>query len=203
MKVDEWLVFFKQHSTKKLFSVSDFSQLIDEPKTSLMVQLTRLTKANVITRVAHGWYANPFSQPTNEEVSMVLRVPCYLSLEYALSRQGILSQRPYTLTLVTTQSPYTFHADTTQYEYHQIHKSLFWGYTQEKTVCIAHGEKALLDLLYLRGVCTKELTLNAFRSLLEDMDLDIVNKRRLQEYTRRFGTRTMTLARHLDLVSDS
>jgi len=202
MKVDEWLLFFKQHSTKKLFSVSDLSQLIDEPKTSLMVQLTRLTQAKLITRVAHGWYANPFSQPTSEEVSMVLRVPCYLSLEYALSRQGILSQRPYTLTLVTTQSPYTFHADTTQYEYHQIHKSLFWGYTQEKTVCIAHGEKALIDLLYLRGVCTKEHSLHAFRSLLEDMDLDALSKRRLQEYTRRFGTRTMTLARQLNLVSD-
>lgn len=202
MKVDEWLLFFKQHSHKKLFSVSDLFQLIDEPKTSLMVQLTRLTRAKIITRVAHGWYANPFSQPTTEEVSMVLRVPSYLSLEYALSRQGILSQRPYTITLVTTQSPYTFQAETIQYEYHQIHKSLFWGYTQEKTVCIAHGEKALLDLLYIRGVCTKELSLNAFRSLLEDMDLDTINKRRLEEYTRRFSKRTMTLARQLDLVSN-
>jgi len=202
MKVDEWLLFFKQHSTKKLFSVSDLSQLIDEPKTSLMVQLTRLTQAKITTRVAHGWYANPFSPPTSEEVSMVLRVPCYLSLEYALSRQGILSQRPYTITLVTTQPPYTFQTDTTQYEYHQIHKSLFWGYTQEKTVCIAHAEKAVLDLLYIRGVCTKELTLNGFRSLLEDMDLDTLNKRRLKEYTRRFGKRTRTLVSRLNLVSD-
>ncbi|MFA5102473.1 MAG: hypothetical protein WC525_04920, partial [Candidatus Thermoplasmatota archaeon] len=132
----------------------------------------------------------------------VLRVPCYLSLEYALSRQGILSQRPYTITLVTTQPPYTFQTDTTQYEYHQIHKSLFWGYTQEKTVCIAHPEKAVLDLLYIRGVCTKELTLNGFRSLLEDMDFDTLDKRRLQEYTKQFGKRTMTLATQLNLVSD-
>jgi predicted transcriptional regulator of viral defense system len=202
MKVDEWLQFFKQHSTKKLFSVSDLSQLINEPKTSLMVQLTRLTKAKIITRVAHGWYANPFSQPTSEEVSMVLRIPSYLSLEYALSRQGILSQRPYTITLVTTQPPYTFQTEAIQYEYHQIQKSLFWGYTQEKTVCIAHAEKALLDLLYIRGVCTKELSLNAFRSLLEDMDLEALNTRRLQEYTRRFGQRTIKLAQHLNLVSD-
>ena len=202
MKVDEWLVLFKQHSSKKLFSVSDLFQLIDEPKTSLMVQLTRLTQAKIITRVAHGWYANPFSQPTSEEVSMVLRVPCYLSLEYALSRQGILSQRPYTITLVTTQPPYTFQGEDLQYEYHQIHKSLFWGYIQEKTIGIAHSEKALLDLLYIRGVCTKELSLNAFRSLLEDMDLETLNKRRLEEYIRRFGKRTRTLATQLNLVSD-
>jgi predicted transcriptional regulator of viral defense system len=143
-----------------------------------------------------------FPHQQAEEVSMVLRIPCYLSLEYALSRQGILSQRPYTITLVTTQPPYTFQTDTIQYEYHQIHKSLFWGYTQEKTVCIAHAEKAVLDLLYIRGVCTKELTLNGFRSLLEDMDFEALNKRRLQEYTRRFGKRTMTLAQQLNLVSD-
>jgi len=200
MKVDEWLAFFKQHPQKKLFSISDLVQLIDEQKTSLSVQLTRLIQAEVIARVAQGWYANPFSQPTGEEVAMVLRVPSYLSLESALSRQGVLSQRPYTMTLVTTQSPYTFHTEKRSYEYHQIRKSLFWGYEQEQGVNIGFPEKALLDLLYIRGVRTKEFTINGFRSFLDDMDLEQLSTNRLQSYANKFGRGTKTLALELGII---
>ncbi len=201
MKVDEWLLFFKQHPQKKLFSISDLTQLVDEPKTSLSVQLTRLIQAKVLTRVAQGWYANPFFQPSTEEVAMVLRVPSYLSLEYALSRHGLLSQRPYTMTLVSTRPPYTFQREKRRYEYHQIHKSLFWGYEQEQGVLIGTPEKALLDLFYIRGVRTKEITLNGFRSLLDDMDLELLNKHRFKDYASRFGKGTQTLAVELDLIT--
>jgi len=201
MKVDEWLQFFKQHPQKKLFSISDLVQLIDEQKTSLSVQLTRLIQAKVLIRVAQGWYANPFFQPSVEEVAMVLRVPSYLSLEYALSRRGVLSQRPYTMTLVTTRPPYTFHRENRSYEYHQIHKSLFWGYEQEQGINIGTPEKALLDLLYIRGVRTKELTTRGFRSILDDMDLEILSANRLQNYANRFGRGTKTLALELGIIT--
>ena len=201
MKVDEWLLFFKSHPQKKLFRLSDLTQLVDEPKTSISVQLTRLTNAKVLTRVAQGWYANPFSQLSAEEIAMVLRVPSYLSLEYALSRQGMLSQRPYTLTLVTTRPPYTFQREKKNYEYHQINKSLFWGYEQEQGVLIGTPEKALLDLLYIRGVRTKEITVNGFRSLLDDMDRELLNIHRLQEYVKKFGKGTITLALDLGLIT--
>lgn len=200
MKVDEWLGFFKQHPSKKLFSLSDLTQLIEEPKTSLTVQLTRLTKANILTRVAQGWYANPFHSPNPEEIAMVLRFPSYLSLEYALARQGVLSQRPYTITVITTRSPYTVHREKHVYEYHQIHKKLFWGYSQEDQVLIASPEKALLDLLYIRVVRTQEVTITGFRSLLADMDLESIQQRRLQEYAKRFGTGTMAVAQELGLL---
>jgi flagellar biosynthesis/type III secretory pathway chaperone len=66
MKVDEWLQFFKQHSTKKLFSVSDLSQLINEPKTSLMVQLTRLTQSKN-NHPRRTWLVRKPVFPTNKQ----------------------------------------------------------------------------------------------------------------------------------------
>ena len=125
MKVDEWINFFKQHSEKKLFSISDLSQLTGISKSSLSVQLTRLVKAKIIRRAAQIWYENPFSNPSAEEISMVVRYPSYLSMEYALSKHGILSQTTYTLTLITTKLPYTYKTKQTVYEYHQIGKSFF------------------------------------------------------------------------------
>jgi predicted transcriptional regulator of viral defense system len=201
MKVDEWLQFFRQHPQKKLFSISDLAQLVEEPASSISVQLTRLIHTKVITRVAHGWYANPFYHPSAEEVAMVLRVPCYLSLEYALSRRGVLSQHVYTVTLVTSRPPYTFHTEKVSYEYHQIHKSLFWGYEDEQGILVGTVEKALLDLLYIRGVRTKEFTTSQFRSLLDDMDLELLQKQRLRDYAKRFGKGTRALAVELDLLT--
>ncbi|MBN1860982.1 MAG: hypothetical protein JW840_05935 [Candidatus Thermoplasmatota archaeon] len=200
MKVDEWLLFFKQHPQKKLFCLSDLTQLIDEPKKSLSVQLTRLVHAKVLLRAAQGWYANPFHQPSAEEIAMVLRIPCYLSLEYALSRQGILSQAPYTMTLVTTRPPYTFHRKDKRYEYHQIHKSLFWGYEQEQGINIATAEKALLDLLYIRGIRSKQVPTQGFRSLFDDMDLEFLNKNRFKDYANKFRKGTERLAVDLGII---
>ncbi|MEM0466929.1 MAG: hypothetical protein QXX20_04960 [Candidatus Thermoplasmatota archaeon] len=201
MKVDEWLVFFKQHSGKKLFSVSDIVHLVDEPKSSISVQLTRLSHAKILNRVAQGWYANPFNQPSVEEIAMVLRVPSYLSLEYALSRHGILSQRVYTLTLISPHPPYTFQSNQRIYEYHQIQKSLFWGYTNEHGIFIGSPEKAMLDLIYIRGVKTKEFSQKRFSSLLDDMDKDVFDRQLLQSYGKRFSKKTQALAVQLGLLA--
>jgi len=201
MKVDEWLSFFKNHPQKKMYSLSDISLLVNEPKASLNVQLTRLVQAKILTRVAQRWYANPFHLPTAEEVAMILRVPSYLSLEYALARQGVLSQRVYTLTLMTTRPPYTFHGSQGTFEYHQLKKSLFWGYQTNQEVNIATPEKALLDLLYIRTVRTKELNQQGIRSLFDDMHQEMLHQKVLQRYAKRFGGHTKQLALSLGIIT--
>ena len=190
MKVDEWLNFFKQHQRKKLFSLSDLSQLTGIVKSSLSVQLTRLVKAKVIHRAAQVWYENPFNTPVAEEISMVIRYPSYLSMEYALSKHGILSQSVYALTLITTKPQYTYNTKQTVYEYHQISRSLFWGYKKEGTVLTSEPEKALLDLIYIRLIKNKELNMNGIASLLNDMSMDEFNLQRIQKYSKNFGPKT-------------
>lgn len=199
MKVDEWLDFFKKHKEKKMFSLSDLVQLTGENKTSLSVQLTRLVKANIIHRPTRTWYENPFTTPSNEEIAMVIRHPSYLSLEYALSKHGILSQAVYTLTLVTTKLPYIYQTNQTTYEYHQINRSLFWGYQREGNVLTAEPEKALLDLIHIRCTNTRKLTNNELASLVDDMTVDDLNLKKLHQHSKKFSARTRKILSELKI----
>ncbi|HEC87730.1 MAG TPA: hypothetical protein ENI52_00255, partial [Thermoplasmata archaeon] len=160
MKVDEWFEFFKKYKEKKLFSFTDILQLTGGDKPKIYVELSRLVKSGIVNRVAKNWYENPFSPPSKEEIAMVLRYPSYLSMEYSLSKQGILSQMVYTLTLVTTKLPYTYKTSKAVYEYHQINKNLFWGYKREGNILSAEPEKALLDLIYIRYAKNRGLNIN-------------------------------------------
>ena len=200
MKVDEWLGFFKQHSEKKLFSISDLSQLTSIPKSTLSVELTRLVKAKVINRASQLWYENPFNTPSTEEIAMIIRYPTYISMEYALSKHGILSQATYTITLMTTKLPYTYKTKQTIYEYHQISKSLFWGYTKEGIVQIAQPEKALLDLIYIRHIKNKELTIDGIKSLANDMSLEQFNLGTLSKYSQKYSEKTRKILYNIGII---
>lgn len=201
MKVDKWLQFFKQHSQKSLFSLSDLLVLTGESKSSLGVQLTRLVKADIISRAARGWYENPFNPPNPEQVAMVLRYPSYLSLEYALSKQGVLSQRTLTLTIVTTKNPYTYSTKTEEYEYHQIKPELFFGYEKEGKVLTAKPEKALLDLIHIRLVHSDEMKMDAFLSLLDDMEVEELDEKTLLDYKTSFGKKTEKVLERAGILS--
>lgn len=199
MKIDEWLSFFKHHKQKKLFSLADLSQLTEEPKSSLAVQLTRLVKSGFVKRIAYRWYENPFSPPSQEETAMILRYPSYLSMEYALSKHGILSQAVYTLTLVTTKPPYTYRTEGATYEYHQINKNLFWGYKKEGVVQTAEPEKSLLDFIYIRHAKNRDLNINMVKSLFNDMDVDEFDFKKLHVYSKKFPPKTREIIMSLKI----
>jgi len=124
---------FKKNTSKKIFSLNDLKVLSGDNTSTVSVQLSRLSRMGMVKNPVKGWYLNPFNTPSMEELSMVLRTPSYLSLEYALSRHGILSQDVHTYTLVTTKLPHTYRSDESIFEYHQIKRSLFWGYSTEGT----------------------------------------------------------------------
>ncbi len=191
MKINEWIKFFKQHNDKKIFSFSDLLQLTTYSRQTLYVELNRLTKQGIINRITKEWYENPFNPPTKEEVAMILRYPCYLSMEYALSRHGILSQTVYTLTLVTTKTPYTYKTKDATYEYHQIKKEFFWGYNKKDDILISEPEKALIDLIHIRYKSkNKEEKL---LSLTRDLYIEELNPEKLYKYAKRFNKRITQL----------
>ncbi len=190
MKVDEWLDLFRANRGKRLFSLSDLVLLTGDRRSSLSVQLSRLVASGVIERPARGWYANPFTPPSDEEVAMVIREPSYLSFEYALSRHGILSQQARVLTLVTTRLPYTFRTGDRVFEYHQVKRSLFRGYRREGEVLVAEPEKALLDLIYVRFVRGRDMARGTLDSLVDDMYLEELDPGVLSRHAELFDVRT-------------
>jgi predicted transcriptional regulator of viral defense system len=197
VKVDEWLDLFRKNRGKSLFSLSDLVLLTGDRRSSLSVQLSRLVAAGVVDRPARGWYANPFAPPSDEEVAMVIREPSYLSMEYALSREGLLSQRVHVLTLVTTKLPYTFRTGDRVFEYHQVKRSLFRGYRREGDVMVAEPEKALLDLVYVRYVRGRDMTRGALDSLMDDMYLGEIDPARLSRHAESFDSKTRRVLEQL------
>ena len=190
MKIEEWLEFFKKNKNKKLFSTSDLQTLTGEKKPSMSVQLSRLVRSGLIEHPVRGWYINPFKTPTNEELAMVIRNPSYLSMEYALSKHNVLSQRVYTFTLVTTKLPYSFNTNDHIFEYHQVKKVLFWGYTTHNNINTADPEKALLDLIYIRAVKGRTSDHSFLRSLLDDMYLEDLDRKKLDSFSKKFDKTT-------------
>jgi hypothetical protein len=187
VKTNEWLDFFRRHTEKKVFALTDIEQMTGLSKSHLQVELGRLVRRGVLKRLARKWYTNPFAPPLIEEAAMVVRYPSYISLEYALAQEGILSQTAFTVTLVTTKLPYTFHLDGATLEYHQIAKRLFWGYRFDGRANVALPEKALLDFIYIRHLKTRDLAAARLHSLLDDMYLEELNTERLLSFAAEFG----------------
>jgi len=184
VSVDRYHKLFTDYRSKKLFRTADFVTLLGARKNTVRVELSRLAARGLIVRIAKGLYANPYNPPSPEEVAMVLRSPAYISLETALARHGILSQSPVTITLITTDLPFTFHALQRTFEYHHIQRPYFTGFRDQGAFNLACPEKALLDLVYLRFCRTRELGERRLRSLIEDMNLGLINRRSLRRYVR-------------------
>lgn len=119
--------------------------------------LSRAVKKGLIHRLSRGYYINTFLKgwPPVEEVGCFLRTPAYVSGEWALHKHGLLLQVPQTCTILTLQSSVgqsrSLEYQGITFEFSRIAPTLFFGFTREERYDLATPEKALLDILYLRG----------------------------------------------------
>ena len=184
MNTRDYLDLLSTWKQKKIFRTVDFATLLSRNMPSVRVELSRLVARGLLDRASKGLYLNPYNLPTQEELAMILKSPAYISMESALARQGILSQSPFTMTLVTTNSTGTIDAMKTRFEYHNLQQPWFVGYHRRDTYDVAEPEKALCDLVYLRYRKKRELNDERMRSLLDDMNLDELHKVPLRRYVR-------------------
>jgi predicted transcriptional regulator of viral defense system len=165
---------------KHYWSVADFQKILGyKNRQTLLVVLHRLVSQGVLTRVRRGIYRVSINLVEGALLANLLYTPSYLSFESALSRYGILSQIPYTITLATTRRSKKMTLDGTAVEYRQLRSDLFFGHRLEKSLDIAEPEKALLDCLYLmkRG----KLSL-----ALDELNLSSLSPGKLNSYGSRF-----------------
>lgn len=103
-------------------------------------------------------YLNSFV-PFDEFVANILYQPSYLSLEYVLAENNILTENPFGITSMTKNKTAKFNNYFGQFFYHKIKDELFLGFeTKIKyensiaalTIFKASKAKALFDYLYLR-----------------------------------------------------
>ncbi|GFP20159.1 hypothetical protein HKBW3S03_01660 [Candidatus Hakubella thermalkaliphila] len=134
---------------KPYFTVADLEKILGMERNSLYVTLNRLVDSGVLIRLKRGVYQPEFQSLELEKVANELYYPSYLSFESALSRYGILSQTPYTLTFATTNRSKKLKLAGREVEYRQLKDEYFFGYTLEIGIYIAEPEKAVLDQLYM------------------------------------------------------
>ncbi len=164
---------------KPFYTISDLEKVTGQSRKSLYVALKRLADRGVLRRMGQGVYSL-FTTPPNVEVAASsLYMPNYLSFEAALSRRGILTLIPYTLTFATTRKTRRFAIEGRSAEFRQIKKELFWGYETEGGIYVAKPEKAFLDLVYLasRGNASVDL---------DEIDIDKLSQPRLKEFLKKY-----------------
>ncbi len=137
-------------------------------------QLSEWTKKDYIIKLKNGVYA--FSERkkevSNEYISFLLYQPSYLSMEWALSRYGLIPEMVYGFTAVSTKTTRTFKNNFGLFMYRHVKKEMFFGYKKIKDknqiYLIAEPEKAFVDYLYFNSAQIKskedveELRFNEF-----------------------------------------
>lgn len=164
---------------KSYLTPADLEKVLDQSRPALYVTLNRLVQQGVLIRLRRGVYQVTFQPPDLARVANLLVHQSYLSFESALSRHGILSQQPYSLTFATRHRTRRLRLGDTEVQYHQLKGDLFFGYTIVDGLYLAEPEKALLDQVYL--------TARGLSSLAwEEMDLAVIDRDRLCDYAARF-----------------
>lgn len=123
---------------------------------SLLMQLTRWTRAGYLTSLRRGLHtvAEPYRKHphSSPELANAIYSPSYLSLEWALSHYGLIPEAVPAFTSVTTRVTRTFENALGRFEYRHIQQGLFTGFSRRKLlgveIYLAQPEKALLDFVY-------------------------------------------------------
>ncbi len=175
---------------KPYFTLADLEKILGQQRPSLYVTLNRLVSYGVLTRLRRGVYQAALQTPALPHIANALVYPSYLSFESALSRFGILSQTPFTLTFATSKRSQRLTLGDTAVEFHQLKAELFFGYILADGLYVAEPEKALLDQCYLasRGLASL---------FWEELDLSRVDRDRLLEMAQPFPS---AVQRHIQAV---
>lgn len=170
----------------------------------LRIALSRLLKKGEIIGLKRGFYISKKfieEMKTKNNFSIFLEFlaskiysPSYLSLDYVLYENNILTEIPKNFTLITKNKTATFSNELGIFIYHKIKNELFLGF-EVKTignflVYKATKAKSLFDFLYLR----KKIILN--KKMIKELRLNLDNitskeKKEFKKYINLEGSKKM------------
>ncbi|MEK7547503.1 MAG: hypothetical protein AAB540_01275 [Patescibacteria group bacterium] len=164
-------VFLEPYNKVPCFTKQNLKLIFKGSNDALDERIKRALKNKQILTLKKGLYISnlyylqePDKSGLKEFISSKLRYPSYLSMEYVLSKFGLLTEGVFITTSITIKSGRIYQNFLGNYKYSNIKKDLFCGYEEMKfyknTYFIATKAKALFDLLYLKrnlGDLKKEL----------------------------------------------
>ena len=137
---------------------------IDENKNNLRILLSRMKYRGEIFTIKRGIYVHSDyltkvkisrkKKDYDEFIACLAYQPSYLSSEYILAENGILSESVFNFTLITTAKTYKLDSKFGNFHYYHLKNELFTGYRVIKKygflIYKASAAKALFDFLYFR-----------------------------------------------------
>ena len=153
----KYLDFKNRIKDLPVFSVTQLTSMVKE-KQVFKNQISQWKKQGLIIPLKKGLYVlnenDRRINPSREFIANQLIFPSYISLEYALAFYGIIPEKVYQLTSVTSKKTMEFTNFYGTFSYRNLRSELFFGFVALKDendlpILIAEKEKALLDFLYL------------------------------------------------------
>jgi hypothetical protein len=160
--------------------------LIGKTGRNLDAKLAHLKRIGYLVPLKKNLYvSDPFFQKANpihygEFLAGILRSPSYLSLEYILAKEKVISQEVGNFTSITLKSSRSYENASGTYFYRNLKPSLFTGYFEcrwdGKIIRRATRAKALFDWLYLQKLphlkskLPRSLRINWDRITPDDID---------------------------------
>jgi hypothetical protein len=167
------------------FTIEAVKQLLGDESTAagtIQTTLYRWMKAGHIIQLKKGVYmTRRFFELHRADanfapmISAILIPQSYLSLEYVLQRNAILTEITYPVSAVTLKQTRVFENKLGTFTYRNIKSDLYQGFTISEYLGIPIGQatvaKALFDFLYFRPWSGKEQSANV--NLAEELRLNI------------------------------
>ena len=143
---------------------------LEKDSQAMRNQLSRWRQRGLLIKLKRSLYLLNASDrkinPSKQFIANQLYSPSYVSLEYALNFYGLIPERVYDITSITTKKTTRFRNELGFFTYQHIKTEAFRGFIVAKDESnlpffIAEPEKAVVDFLYL----------NLHKSNLVDKDI--------------------------------
>ncbi len=182
---------FKEFETMPYFTLSQLALVYKDRKSAAVVVSNKLRQKKIFN-IRESIYIS--DKKYNELVisrkvhifsefcaTNLIYTPSYLSTEYVLFINNIITENVYTTTLITTKKTATFQNIFGKFLYQSIKKSFFGDYEIVKKdgwlVYQATPEKALFDYLYLKKwVVFSESYIRELRLNLGNIDFKVFER---------------------------
>lgn len=152
-------------SQAPFFTRQNLEVLLGKNRRTLDYRIRALIAAELLLPLKAGFYLNQAYYERSDQSEELLRYiatqlvePSYISLEYALSFYGILTESVYELTLITSKKTRLLSNSLMSFRYRNLKEELFFAFESrvigDFTYNIATPAKALFDYIYLTPLPT-------------------------------------------------
>jgi len=182
-----------------LISSTHIANICKNPQI-LKVQMRGWQKKGLIIKLRRGLYIlnedDRKIEPSRIFLANALYSPSYVSTTYALGYYDLIPEKVEDVTSITTKKTAKFTNPFGTFIYQHVKTDLFFGFIEIEDengfpVFIAEPEKAILDFIYLNLQEFKGREEDIFSLSYRFQNMDILKKRRLMDYARRYRNKNV------------